>query len=95
MQKRAQNNPEYRESLLKESVECFLLGDIDTGKKMLRHYINATIGFEELARMTDKSVKSLMRMLGPQGNPRASNLFDIISRLQKKEGLKLEIHTSH
>jgi hypothetical protein len=35
-----------------------------------------TIGFEGLGSLTDKSPKSLMRMLGPTGNPQARNLFD-------------------
>jgi hypothetical protein len=46
-----------------------LAGDIDTGKAVLRDYINAMIGFEELSRVFDKSSKSLMRMFGPKGNP--------------------------
>jgi hypothetical protein len=32
-----------------------------------------------------------MRMLGPQGNPQARNLFEIIARLQHREGLHLEV----
>jgi len=35
----------------------------------LRDTINATIGFEELSRVFDKSSKSLMRMFGPKGKP--------------------------
>ena len=33
--------------------------------------------------MTAKSPKSLMRMFGPNGNPQARNLFEIIGYLQK------------
>ena len=61
---------------------------------MLRDYINATIGFEGLAELTGKSSKSLMRMFGSGGNPRANNLFGIIGLLQKKEGIHLEVHTT-
>ena len=42
--------------------------------------------------MTDKSPKSLMRMLGPQGNPQARNLFEIIGCLQEREGVQLRVH---
>ena len=43
-------------------------GDLDTGKAILRDYINATIGFEELElTSTQTPTKSLMRMLGPKG----------------------------
>ena len=94
IQARALRDPKFREGLLKESIECFLSGDTATGKTMLRDYINATIGFEGLAELTGKSSKSLMRMFGPDGNPRANNLFGIIGLLQKKEGIHLEVHTT-
>jgi len=58
---------------------------------VLRDYINATIGFEELSQVFDKSSKSLMRMFGPKGNPQASNLFAVIQYLQEQEGIHLEV----
>ena len=88
---RVQRDPAFREELLKESLECLLSGDVDTGKALLRDYINATIGFEELSNLTDKSPKSLMRMLGPKGNPQARNLFEIIGYLQNREGVHFEV----
>ena len=88
---RVQRDPVFREELLKEGIQCLLAGDMDTGKAVLRNYINATIGFEELINLTDKSAKSLMRMFGPRGNPQARNLFEIIGHLQKKAGVQLEI----
>ena len=54
-------------------------------------FINATIGFEELSRRTKRPAKSLMRMLGPSGNPQARNLFEVIQHLQKEEGLHFEL----
>ena len=60
-------------------------------KAVLRDYINATIGFEELGDLTDKSPKSLMRMFGPRGNPQARNLFEIIDTLQKREAVHFEV----
>ena len=41
--------------------------------------------------MTHTPVKSLMRMLGPKGNPQARNLFDVIVHLQRAEGLHFEL----
>src|SRR5204862_464403 len=71
---RAERDPAFRDALLTEAVDQFLAGDLDTGKAVLRDYINATIGFERLAQETGSSSKSLMRMLSPTGNPTASNL---------------------
>jgi DNA-binding phage protein len=88
---RAQRDPAFREALLTEAVELLLAGDLETGKAMLRDYINATVGFETLAVKTGTPPKSLMRMLGAKGNPRASNLLGIIGTLQQVAGLQLEV----
>ncbi len=91
MQARVRSDPEFRQALLTESVETLLAGDVDTGKAVLRDYINATVGFEALGRLTGKPPKSLMRMFGPGGNPQARNLFEVINHLQQREGIRLEI----
>ncbi len=88
---RALRDGEFRQALLAESVEAMLQDDLDLGKSLLRDYINATIGFEKLACMTDKSPKSLMRMFSPRGNPTAKNVFGVIRTLQQAEGV--ELHT--
>jgi len=88
---RALRDAAFRRGLLTEALDCFLAGDIDEGKLLLRDYINATVGFEELARLTGKTPKSLMRMLSESGNPRADNLFAIVSRLQAREGVRLMV----
>lgn len=93
IQARVERDSAFREELLREGVECLLSGDVDTGKAVLRDYINATIGFEALAGLTDKSPKSLMRMFGPRGNPQARNLFEIIGFLQKREGLHFKVQS--
>ncbi|MFZ0247251.1 MAG: hypothetical protein WAL68_16365 [Candidatus Binatus sp.] len=71
-----------------------LAGDVATAKTILRDYINATLGFADLAEATRIPSKSLMRMLGPAGNPRADNLFEIVSFLQHREGVRFEIKAS-
>ena len=91
VQARVVRDRRYRKALLREGVECLLAGDVDTGKAILRDYINATIGFEELSRRTQRPAKSLMRMFGPRGNPHARNLFEVIGQLQRVEGLQFEL----
>jgi DNA-binding phage protein len=94
IQKRARRDAAFREALLKEAVDALLSGDVETGKMALRDYINATVGFDALATVTKKSPKSLMRMLGPKGNPQARNFFEIVAYLQKKEGLHLKVRSA-
>jgi len=82
---------EFRVALLAETFNAMASGDLETGKLVLREYINGTIGFVALGEALGKSPKSLMRMLGSQGNPNARNLFDMIAHLQKVEGGRLRI----
>jgi DNA-binding phage protein len=91
VQKRIARDPGSRDALLREGVDTMLSGDVDTGKAILRDYIKATIGFEKLAEATGTPPKSLIRMLGPRGNPQARNLFGIIGYLQQQAGIELHV----
>jgi DNA-binding phage protein len=88
---RVQRDPRFRNALLKEGIETLLAGDVDTGKPILRDYIRATVGFEQLGAEAGSSPKSLIRMFGPSGNPQARNLFAVISHLQREPGLTLHV----
>lgn len=89
---RAQLDPEFRDALLLEAVNEIVSGDVATGRNILKKYINATIGYPMLAKLMDKNEKSIIRMLGPSGNPTASNLFNIIHQAKKQDGLEFEVH---
>ncbi len=88
---RAARDSRFRRELLREGIESMLTGDVATAKTILRDYINATVGFAELAEATHIPSKSLMRMLGPAGNPRADNLFVVVSFLQRREGVSFRL----
>ncbi len=92
--KRAQKSAAFRRELLIEAVNELLAGSLDAGKAILRDYINATITFEGLAKKTGKPAKSLHRMLGPRGNPRADNILEIIKTLQAHEKITLKVKAS-
>jgi hypothetical protein len=91
---RVKRDPGFRKALLREGIENFLSGDVETGKIILRDFINATVGFTELSNVTHRSAKSLMRMLGPNGNPQARNLFQIVAYLQDAEGVHFEVRSA-
>ena len=91
---RAARDPKFRKELLREGIESMLAGDLATAKTILRDYINATVGFTEVAEATHIPSKSLMRMLGPTGNPRAHNLFEVVSFLQTREGVRFQLKAS-
>jgi DNA-binding phage protein len=94
IQARARRDAAFRKALIEEAIDCMLAGDVETGKSVLRDYINATVGFLELAAATGKSPKSLMRMLGPGGNPQARNLFEVVACLQERAGFRLTTRAS-
>lgn len=92
--RRVQNDARFRRALLIEAVDALLDSDLTTGKALLRDYINATLGFEALAQMLGKDSKSVHRMLGPNGNPRAENIFAIIKVLQDNDDIRLQVKIS-
>lgn len=94
IQARAARDPAFKQALLTEGVNALLEGDLDTGKAVLRNYINATVGFESLSAATGTPAKSLMRMFSPSGNPTAGNLFAVIGCLQASSGVTLEVRAA-
>ena len=57
-----QKDADFRRALLKEAVGCMIAGDVETGKSVLRKYINGTIGFVKLGEALNRSPNVLMRM---------------------------------
>lgn len=94
VQRHVRDDPKFAEALLREGVDAMLSGDLDSGKTILRDYIKATVGFQELGAATGAPPKSLIRMFGPRGNPQAKNLFSVIGYLQKRAGLQLHVQRS-
>ncbi|MFK7895818.1 MAG: transcriptional regulator [Myxococcota bacterium] len=91
---RAQRDGAFRREMLKSGVEMILSDDEEDaaiGREQLRDYINATIGFQELARLINKGPKSLMHMFSDRGNPRTSNLAAVLSQLQAHEGVEIAV----
>jgi len=91
VQARVRRDEKFRRGLLRDAIEALLAGEGALGREILRDFINATVGFPELAEKTGIHVKSLHQMFGPKGNPTASNLFQIIACLQQQEGLRLRV----
>lgn len=81
---RVERDPEFAKALLDEAATLFLSGEPETARLILRDLVNATIGFEQLAAMTDKPSKSLHRMLSPSGNPSMDNLAAIFGAVHTR-----------
>ena len=55
---RAQSDARFRTAMLTEALNELLTGDLDTGKAMLRDYVNASITFDGLAKATRLPTKA-------------------------------------
>lgn len=90
---RAERDPEFAKALLDEAATLFLSDEPETARLILRDLVNATVGFEQLAVLTDKSSKSLHRMLSPKGNPSMDNLAAIFGAIRARLKVGIEVHT--
>lgn len=88
---RAKKDKNFCEKMLTEAINELLTGDVDTGKAILRDYINSTITFEVLSKFMEKNPKSIMRMLSPNGNPTSNSLFMIFHIIQKLKKIHFKI----
>ena len=88
---RAGRDPEFRRYLLTGGFEHLLAGEVGVAKMSLRDYIIVTVGFENLGVMTGRSLASVTHMFGPEGDPRASDLFEVIACLLRHEGLVMQV----
>ena len=91
VRERADNDAEFRISLLETSAESIISGDLNEGKAALRLYIKSTTGYKHIADLAGIHPKSLIRMLGPKGNPRVANLAAILSLAIKQENINLVV----
>ena len=90
---RVERDPEFAKALLDEAATLFLSGEPETARLILRDLVNATLGFEQLAEMTDRPSKSLHRMLSSNGNPSMDNLAAIFGAVRSRLKVGLEVHT--
>lgn len=89
---RVERDPEFAKALLDEAATLFLSDEPETARLILRDLVNATLGFEQLAVLTDKPSKSLHRMLSPKGNPSMDNLAAIFGAMRVSLKVDLEVH---
>jgi DNA-binding phage protein len=82
----------FRRSL-DEAATLFLSDEPETARVILRDLVNATLGFEQLAKMTETPSKSLHRMLSPKGNPSMDNLAAIFGAIGSRLKVGLKVHT--
>ena len=87
----AQQDPVFRALLLPSTINLFLGGEVPVGKISLRQTIYATIGYEKLGELMDKTPDDIKRMCHPDYDTSVNDLFEIIHHVQQHEGIRLEV----
>ena len=90
---RVERDPAFVKALLDEAATLFLNGEPEAARLILRDLVNATVGFEKLAAMTNKPSKSLRRMLSQKGNPSMDNLATIFDAVRRKLRVGIKVRT--
>jgi len=90
---RVERDPAFAKALLDEAATLFLSDEPETSRLILRDLVNATVGFEQLAVLTDKPSKSLHRMLSPKGNPSMDNLAAIFGAVRARLKVEIQVRT--
>ena len=88
---RIERDPGFGKALLDEAATLFLNDEPETARVILRDLVNATVGFEKLAKLTDTPAKSLHRMLSPRGNPSMDNLAAIFGAVGSRLKVDLKV----
>ena len=88
---RIERDPGFGRALLDEAATLFLNDEPETARVILRDLVNATVGFEKLAKLTDTPSKSLHRMLSPRGNPSMDNLAAIFGAVGTRLKVDLRV----
>lgn len=90
---RARSDPAYTRALLATADDALETADLFTAKAALRVFIEATVSYDQLSDETGLSVKSLIRMFTPSGNPRSESLVAVLRALQSMTGVRLSLHS--
>jgi DNA-binding phage protein len=90
---RVERDPKFAQALLDEAATLFLSDEPETARLILRDLVNATLGFEKLAKLTDTPSKSLHRMLSAKGNPSMDNLAAIFGAVGGRLKVALKART--
>ncbi len=76
---------------LEAAVTMLLAGELATARSLIREAITGSVGYAALSKRTGTPEKSLVRMFGPSGNPRAENLATVLAELQRLGRVRIAV----
>jgi DNA-binding phage protein len=72
----------FARALFDQSIALFLGGEPEAARMILHEVVKATVGFELLAELTNRSCANLRSMLSSKGRPGMDNLSSIFRILR-------------
>jgi hypothetical protein len=91
---RIRSDDAFGDAIFSEAIEVLLANDMATAKSVLFDFIDATIGFEELAVQSAIPPDTLRDMFSQSGDPSAGDLFRVLAILQQHQGIQFEVSTA-
>jgi hypothetical protein len=91
---RIRTDDAFGDAIFSEAIEVLLANDMATAKSVLFDFIDATIGFEELAVQSALAPDALRDMFSPSGDPSAGDLFRVLALLQQHQGIQFEVSSA-
>ena len=82
---RLARSAEFRRAWLLECSENLCAGDAETAKRLLTHYVAATVGFDDAAAL-GFSPDALRYALDPDGDAPDADALAVIAALREREG---------
>ncbi|WP_341703639.1 hypothetical protein [Ferrovibrio sp.] len=88
---RARSDPDFRRSLLRESVDAMLNGELEVGHRLVRDYIRAADYIDSMAEdmELDADISAVINLFDPDVNIGGSKLLQALMTMLQKEGLSL------
>lgn len=90
---RVQDDSTFAQALLDEAATLFLNGEPETARLILRDLVNATIGFRQLAVLTESQARVCTACCHPFGNPSMDNLAAIFRAVREKLHVSLQAYS--
>jgi hypothetical protein len=91
IRKDLQSSPSFRRALFAEAINSMLQGDFETGKSVLREYVEGTMGFVAMGNALGRSPRSVRQMLSHERCLRTRSFIEILVYVQRVEGKVLKV----
>lgn len=82
----------FARALFDQSIALFLGGEPEAARMILHEVVKATVGFELLSELTNRSCANLRAMLSSNGRPSMDNLSSIFRIIRDWLHVTVDVH---